>query len=71
MSLLLRVTRPTPSLVSVQFVQRTPDGDAVRGYALPTVAEWEAPAWGAIRAACGWELTGVHPSSLSFDDTNS
>jgi hypothetical protein len=51
-SLVLRVTSPTPTLVSVQFVQRSDAGDAVIGYAMPRRTDWEAPAWQNIRAAC-------------------
>lgn len=66
MALILRVTYPTPSLVSAQFVSRIEDGDemaeAVRGYVQATRAEWGGPAWAAIRAACAKCRTLPTPS---------
>ncbi len=50
--LVLKVTHLTPTIVSVQFVQRGADGDQVRGYAMPTVGEWHGAAWQSIRGAC-------------------
>lgn len=53
--LVLRVTQPTPRLVSVQFVERDDRSpipqSAVRGYAMLPLAEWEGDAWRAVRAA--------------------
>lgn len=64
--LVLRVHTPTPSLVEVQFIHRTPQGDAVRGYAQPTRAEWDSPSWQHIRAGCAVEAP---PSPLSLSPT--
>ncbi|MBY0490641.1 MAG: hypothetical protein K2R93_12435 [Gemmatimonadaceae bacterium] len=55
MSLVFRVTQPTPRLVSVQFVERGSQSpvprDTVRGYAMLPVEEWESDPWRAVRAA--------------------
>lgn len=59
--LVLRVSRPTPTLCSITVIQRRKGHDAVRGYLQPTADEWDSEDWAPIRALCHVEHTAPNP----------
>jgi hypothetical protein len=59
--LVLRVSRPTPTLCSITVIQRRKGHDAVRGYLQPTAEEWDSADWAPIRALCHVEVQDPQP----------